>query len=68
MAGSRMDQIFLKGLEDLITITYFDDTEDDTKNKTQKKTKTKTSAKSTIPRMVMRSRVVVVTKSRLVAH
>ena len=29
MAGSRMDQIFLNGLEDVIKITYFDDTEDD---------------------------------------
>jgi len=32
MAGSRMDQIFLKGLEDVINITYFDDTEDDTED------------------------------------
>ena len=32
MAGSRMDQIFLKGLEDVIKITYFDDTEDDTED------------------------------------
>ena len=30
MAGSRMDQIFLKGLEDIIKITYLDDMEDDT--------------------------------------
>jgi hypothetical protein len=29
MAGSRMDQIFLKGLEDVIKIMYFDDMEDD---------------------------------------
>jgi hypothetical protein len=35
MAGSRMDQIFLKGLEDLITITYFDDMEDDTEDNTE---------------------------------
>jgi hypothetical protein len=33
MAGSRMDQIFLKGLEDVIRITYFDDyMEDDTED------------------------------------
>ena len=32
MAGSRMDQIFLKGLEDIIRITYFDDMEDDTED------------------------------------
>ena len=32
MAGSRMDQIFLKGLEDIIKITYFDDMEDDTED------------------------------------
>ena len=33
MAGSRMDQIFLKGLEDVIKITYFDDyMEDDTED------------------------------------
>ena len=40
MAGSRMDQIFLKGLEDVIRITYFDDymednTEDDTEDNTE---------------------------------
>ena len=33
MAGSRMDQIFLKGLEDIIKITYnFDDIEEDTED------------------------------------
>jgi hypothetical protein len=36
MAGSRMDQIFLKGLEDVIRITYFDDyMEDDTEDDTE---------------------------------
>jgi hypothetical protein len=47
-------------------ITYFNDME--TTRKTTQKTTTKTSTKSTIPWMIMRSRVVVVTKSRLVAH
>jgi len=37
MAGSRMDQIFLKGLEDVITIMYFDDMEDDTEDNNENK-------------------------------
>jgi hypothetical protein len=35
LAGSRMDQIFLKGLEDVITIMYFDDMDDDTEDNTE---------------------------------
>jgi hypothetical protein len=35
LAGSRMDKIFLKGLEDVITITYFDDMEDDMEDNTE---------------------------------
>jgi hypothetical protein len=35
MAGSRMDQIFLKGLEDVRTIMYFDDMEEDTEDDTE---------------------------------
>jgi hypothetical protein len=42
LAGSRMDQIFLKVLEDVITITYFDDnmedgTEDNTEDNNENK-------------------------------
>jgi len=42
MAGSRMDQIFLKGLEDIIRITYFDDMEDDTEDDTEDNTEDNT--------------------------
>jgi hypothetical protein len=35
LAGSRMDQIFLKGLEDVRTIMYFDDMEDDMEDNTE---------------------------------
>ena len=52
MAGSRMDQIFLKGLEDVIEITYlgqyFDDNmEDDTEDNTEDDDKNKYKDKNT---------------------
>jgi hypothetical protein len=48
MAGSRMDQIFLKGLEDVIEITYFDDNmEDDTEDNTEDNDENKYEDKDT---------------------
>ena len=48
MAGSRMDKIFLKGLEDVIEITYFDDNmEDDTEDNTEDNDENKYEDKDT---------------------